>query len=68
MAVIETDPTPDQRPAYDLLAPAFYAHEQHAAYRWMRAHEPVYRDEANALWGVTRHADLHEVERRSEVS
>lgn len=67
MAVTETDPTPDQRPAHDLLDPAFYAHDQHEGYRWMRANEPVYRDEANALWGITRHADVHEVERRSDV-
>ena len=67
MAVTETEPTADARPAYDLLDPAFYAGDQHAAYRWMRANEPVYRDEPNAMWGITRHADLHEVERRSDV-
>ncbi|MCB9371657.1 MAG: cytochrome P450 [Microthrixaceae bacterium] len=33
----------------------------------MRAHEPVYRDEANGLWAVTRHADVLDVERRSDV-
>jgi cytochrome P450 family 142 subfamily A polypeptide 1 len=33
----------------------------------MRAHEPVYRDDANGMWGITRHADLHEVERRNDV-
>jgi cytochrome P450 family 142 subfamily A polypeptide 1 len=51
----------------DLLDPHFYAGDQHAAYRWMRAHEPVYRDEANDLWGVTRHADVHDVEGRPAV-
>jgi cytochrome P450 family 142 subfamily A polypeptide 1 len=33
----------------------------------MRANEPVYRDEKNKLWGITRHADIMDVERRSSV-
>jgi cytochrome P450 family 142 subfamily A polypeptide 1 len=66
MAVTET-PTDAGRPAFDLLDPAFYFGDQHAAYRWMRANEPVYRDRTNGMWGITRHADLHEVERRSDV-
>ncbi len=58
-----------ERPTFDLLSPAFYGDidAMHAAFRWMRANEPVYRDEANGLWGVTRHADLLDVERRSDV-
>jgi cytochrome P450 family 142 subfamily A polypeptide 1 len=39
----------------------------HAAFTWMRANEPVYRDQRNGLWGITRHADLKDVERRSSV-
>ena len=39
----------------------------HAAFTWMRANEPVYRDARNGLWGITRHADLRDVERRSTV-
>jgi cytochrome P450 family 142 subfamily A polypeptide 1 len=39
----------------------------HAAFTWMRSNEPVYRDRRNGLWGITRHADLQEVERRSAV-
>lgn len=54
-----------QRPCVDLLDPGFYRDDPHSAYTWMRAHEPVYRDEANALWAVTRHADLLAVERDS---
>src|SRR5688500_6360632 len=67
MAVIDTDTAPGTRPTHDLRDSAFYAGDHHAAYRWMRANEPVYRDDANARWGITRHADLHEVERRSDV-
>lgn len=62
-------PAPDTdagRP-FDLLDPRFYVDDPHAAFRWMRASEPVYRDRANGLWGVTRHADVHEVERRNDV-
>ena len=39
----------------------------HDAFTWMRANEPVYRDQRNGLWGITRHADLKDVERRSSV-
>ena len=33
----------------------------------MRTNEPVYRDDRNGLWGITRHADVMDVERRSTV-
>ena len=51
----------------DLLDPGFWQGDPHPALTWMRANEPVWRDEANGLWGVTRHADVHDVERRSDV-
>lgn len=53
----------------DLLDPHFYQDGpgMHAAFSWMRANEPVYRDRRNGLWGITRHADLKDVERRSTV-
>jgi cytochrome P450 family 142 subfamily A polypeptide 1 len=53
--------------AYDLLDPGFYLDDPHEAFRWMRANEPLYRDDANQLWGVTRHADVHDIERRDDV-
>jgi cytochrome P450 family 142 subfamily A polypeptide 1 len=55
--------------AFDLLDPYLYQDKErmHAAFTWMRANEPVYRDHRNGLWGITRHADLKEVERRSSV-
>ncbi|MBM3662463.1 MAG: cytochrome P450 [Actinobacteria bacterium] len=49
----------------DLLDPKFYQGDPHPAFAWMRANEPVYRDEANSLWAVSRHADVLEVERNS---
>ena len=51
----------------DLLDPELYQSNPHDVWSWMRAHEPVYRDEKNALWGITRHADVMDVERRSTV-
>jgi cholest-4-en-3-one 26-monooxygenase len=58
-----------ERPSFDLLDPAFYKDGvgMHAAFSWMRANEPVYRDRVNGLIAVTRHGDLQEVERRSSV-
>ena len=56
------------RPTIDLCDPEFYRSAgMHEAFTWMRSNEPVYRDEANGLWAVTRHADLLDVERRSDV-
>jgi cholest-4-en-3-one 26-monooxygenase len=55
------------RMVVDLLDPELYRRNPHDVWRWMRDHEPVYRDERNGLWAVTRHADLMDVERRSTV-
>src|SRR3954463_11682517 len=53
--------------AVDLLDPYFYSSNPHDTWTWMRANEPVYRDHRNGLWGITRHADVMEVERLSSV-
>ena len=58
---------PDQRLVVDLLDPDFYRRDPHPHFTWMRANEPVYRDHRNGLWGITRHAHVQEVERRSAV-
>ncbi len=57
----------DGRLAVDLLDPDLYRRNPHDVWAWMRANEPVYRDDRNGLWGVTRHSDLMDVERRSTV-
>ena len=51
----------------DLLDPTLYQRNPHDVWSWMRANEPVYRDQKNSLWAVTRHADVMDVERRSMV-
>lgn len=52
------------RPDVDLLDPRFHVGDPHPAYRWMRAHEPVYRDR-NGIWCVTRMDHLRHVERHA---
>ena len=55
------------RREYDLLDPEFYRSNPHDAWAWMRANEPVYRDSRNGIWGITKHADIQEVERLSSI-
>ncbi len=57
----------NDRQVVDLLDPALYQRNPHDIWSWMRANEPVYRDERNGLWGLSRHADVMDVERRSAV-
>jgi cytochrome P450 family 142 subfamily A polypeptide 1 len=59
--------TSTERLVVDLLDPDLYQSNPHDVWAWMRANEPVYRDEKNGLWGLTRHADVMDVERRSSV-
>ena len=59
--------TTDAPPA-DLLDPAWWPDldRVHEFFTWARREAPVYRD-ANGYWIVTRHADVLDVERRSDV-
>lgn len=59
--------TATERRDVDLLDPELYRSNPHDVWEWMRANEPVYRDEKNGLWGVSRHAHVMDVERRSTV-
>ena len=59
--------TIDDRLVVDLLDPELYRTNPHDVWTWMRDHEPVYRDDRNGLWVITRHADVMDVERRSTV-
>lgn len=56
-----------ERLTVDLLDPELYRSNPHDVWAWMRANEPVYRDDKNGLWGVSRHAHVMDVERRSTV-
>jgi cytochrome P450 family 142 subfamily A polypeptide 1 len=46
------------RLAVDIMSGDFYAGDPHTAWTWMRHHEPVYHDEQNDVWGITRHQDI----------
>jgi cytochrome P450 family 142 subfamily A polypeptide 1 len=48
----------DPVPEIDLLDGHFYARDAHPAFTWMRSNAPLYWDERNELWGVSRHADI----------
>jgi cytochrome P450 family 142 subfamily A polypeptide 1 len=56
-----------ERLAIDLLAPEFYAGDPYPTYAWMRANEPVYWDETNELWGISRFDDIVRVEKDKET-
>src|SRR4030095_4212982 len=51
----------------DLLDEGFYADldRMHDTFAHLRANDPVYRDPTTGMLGVTRHADIVDVERRA---
>jgi len=53
----------------NLLDPAWWVDldRMHEFFTWARREAPVYRDEPSGMWAVTRHADLLDIERRSDV-
>lgn len=56
-----------ERLKIDLLAPELYAGDPYPTYAWMRANEPVYWDDVNELWGISRYDDIVEIEKRKDV-
>jgi len=56
-----------ERLAIDLLAPELYGGDPYPTYAWMRANEPVYWDEANELWGISRYDDIVRIEKDKET-
>ncbi|MFI5320204.1 MAG: cytochrome P450 [Myxococcota bacterium] len=51
----------------DLLDGDFYARDPFAAFRWMRANAPIFWDEKNRLWGISRHAHVQEVAKAPQL-
>jgi cytochrome P450 family 142 subfamily A polypeptide 1 len=47
----------------DLLDGEMYANDPWSVYARLRAEAPVYHDAANGLWGISRHADIFDIER-----
>ena len=60
--------TATDAPPLNLIDPAWWGDldRVHAFFTWARREAPVYRD-ANGYWVVTRHADIVDIERRSDV-
>ena len=60
--------TATDAPPINLLDPDWWVDldRVHEFFAWARREQPVYRD-ANGYWIVTRHADIVDVERRSDV-
>jgi len=44
-----------------------YAQDPFSVYAWLRENDPVYWDEKNEIWGVSRHADLLAVEKNTDL-
>lgn len=57
-------PPSSSRPDVDVLDPQFHVGDPHAAYTWMRRHEPIHRDR-NGIWLITRMEHVRQVERRT---
>jgi cholest-4-en-3-one 26-monooxygenase len=53
--------------AIDLLDGDLYAGDPDPTYTWLRRHAPVYRDEINHLWGISRYHDLVAIEKDPET-
>lgn len=51
----------------DLLDGDFYVNNPYPTYKWMRENAPVYWDEVNELWGISRYDDIVEVEKNKHV-
>src|SRR5918994_701009 len=49
--------------AIDLLEGDLYAGDPNPTYAWLRRHAPVYRDEINHLWGISRYQDVVAIEK-----
>ena len=54
------------KPDVDLTDGNFFAGDSHAAYRWMRAHEPVFRDR-NGLAAASTYQAVIDAERQPEL-
>lgn len=59
----ETAPRPTSARKLDLLDHALYEGDPQPTYAWLRQNEPVYWDETNELWAISRHADIVAISR-----
>ena len=52
----------DTRDDIDLLDGEWYARQPYEQWEWMRENAPVYWDEPNQVWGITRYDDVLAIE------
>ncbi len=51
----------------DLLDGDLYVGDPYPTYAWLRENAPVYWDDANELWGISRYDDIVEIEKAKDV-
>ena len=52
----------------DVLDPTLFVRGvAHETFDWLRANDPVHRDEKNGIWVISKHADIIQVERQPEL-
>lgn len=58
--------TVTEQPYINLLDPQFYV-DPWDAYRWLRDNDPVHWDPVHRIWGISRYADIVEVEKNWQL-
>ncbi len=52
------------QPQIDLLNGHLYAADPTETYRWLRHEAPLYFDDINGIWGISRYRDIVEIEKQ----
>lgn len=52
---------------FDILDPQLYATDPFPVYSWLRDNAPVYRDEKNKLWIVSKYAEVAHVSKNPKI-
>jgi len=52
---------------FDILDPYLYAGDPFPVYDWLRTNAPVYRDEKNSLWIISKYADVAYVSKNPKL-
>lgn len=67
MSAAQASPSrPTDARSIDLLDRALYEGDPQPTYTWLRRNAPVYWDETNGIWGISRHADIVAISRDPE--
>ena len=51
----------------DLLDGEFYTNNPYKTYKELREDDPIFWDETNELWGISRYDDIVEIEKNKKV-